>query len=656
MGSTRAYEARAGRGVARRVGAWAYAALLGCSAPGGGPLGTGGDVDDDGREPSTGDDDAHVHGVPPTILRAPAVVARGTRLYVMVDLPLQLLELEVAGRALDGPRQLLQTDMPGALVPLPANLPLGPTTLVARRRDDPDAVGEHPIEIVAPIFPDVAAATGLAQRHDASGSPSECAESHTGLAFGDYDGDGRPDAFVGHVGRDGRLYRNAGDTNGDGLPEFVDATAAAGVAGLDAVAMATFVEVDGDGDQDLFVGRRGENRMLRNRLVPDGVAAFEDVTAAVGLGDHDQRTMGAAFGDYDGDGDLDLYVVDHAYCFPIATSDVRARDHLYRNDGGVFVERTLDLPGDLVDSVGFSAVWIDIERDGDQDLVVINDDVGGAIGHHNALWRNDGPKPDGGWRFTDVSLASGVGIRGVNGMGLALGDVNGDGLVDMAFTNIGDNVLLLNAGDGTFVDVSEAAGITRGWLPWDRESITWAVHMFDHDDDGDLALYFSGGRIKGIQLVPDAFLDDRGDGTFADLTWAVGLSDPAHGKASVLVDLDRDGAWELATASWSDELRVYHNRVDRAATGHHWLDVELQGRGGNRDALGAIVELDTEAGTQTCFHTQRPSLGGGGETACHFGLGRATAVLAVRITWPDGSTAEPSPPAVDQRIRWVQAP
>lgn len=643
--------ARSRRGLARGVAAWTLMVLFGCGTPPGGSL-------DGGSEPDTSSttDDACPHGVPPTILGAPAVVARGTRLYVMVDLPLQLLELEVAGRVLDGPRQPLQTDMPTALVPLPADLPLGPTTLVARRRDDPDAVGEQPIEVVEPLFPDMATATGLAQTHDASGSPPECAESHTGLAFGDYDGDGDPDAFVGHVGREGRLHQNVGDRDGDGLPEFEDATAAAGLPGLDAVAMATFVDLEGDGDQDLFVGRRGENRMLRNRLIPDGVPAFEDATAAVGLGGDDQRTMGAAFGDYDGDDDLDLYVVNHAYCFPESGSEIRARDHLYRNDGGVFVERTVDLPSALVDSVGFSAAWVDVERDGDQDLVVINDDVGGTIGHHNALWRNDGPGPGGGWLFTDVSLASGVGIPGVNGMGLALGDVDGDGFVDMAFTNIGDNVLLRNAGDGTFIDVSEPAGIARGWLPWDRESITWAVHLFDHDDDGDLALYYSGGRIKGTQLVPDAFFDDRGDGTFADLTWAVGLSDPGHGKASVLVDLDRDGAWELATASWGEALRVHHNRVDRAATGHHWLDVELEGRGGNRDALGAIVEVDTAAGTQTCFHTQRPSLGGGGETACHFGLGRQSEVLAVRITWPSGATAEPSPPAVDRRIRYVQAP
>lgn len=606
-----------------------------------------------GDESSSGSEGG---GIAPEIVAAPAAVARGSRLYVVVDTPLFELELELAGRVLEGVREPLFADLPGALVRIPDDLPVGPTMLVVRRRDDPAARAEHALEIVIPRFVDVATGSGLAQRHDVTGSPPECAESHTGLAFGDYDADGAPDVFMGHVGEGGRLHRNVGDRDGDGVPEFEDVTAAAGLAGVDAVSMAMFVDLEGDGDLDLFVGRRGANRVFRNRLVPDGVASFEDVTLALGLGDDEQRTMGVAFGDYDGDEDLDLYVVNHAFCFPRPGSEIRARDHLYRNDGGVFVERTHDLtlldPDDpLIDSVGFSAVWVDVERDGDQDLVVINDDVGGRIGSPNALWRNDGPAADGGWTFTDVSTASGVGLAGVNGMGLAIGDVNHDGFVDLAFSNIGDNVLLLNAGDGTFENVSAQAGITRGSLPWERQSITWAAHLFDHDDDGDLDLYFSGGRIKGMQPIPDAFFDNRGDGSFADMTWSSGLSDPGHGKGSALVDLDRDGAWELATVAWGEELRVYHNRVDRP---HHWLDVELEGRGANRDGLGSIVEVRSELGTQTCFLTGRPSLGGGSETTCHFGLGTETEVLEVAITWPDGSISEPSPPPLDQRIRWVQ--
>jgi hypothetical protein len=234
-------------------------------------------------------------------------------------------------------------------------------------------------------------------------------------------------------------------------------------------------------------------------------------------------------------------------------------------------------------------------------------------------------------------------------MGLALGDVDGDGFVDLAFSNIGPNVLMLNKGDGTFENVSVAAGIERTHYPWGRVSITWATHLFDHDNDGDLDLYYSAGTIKAPGPVSDAFFDNVGDATFVDLTWESALADPAHGKSSALGDFDRDGAWDLVTTAWADELRVWRNQ----AAGNHYLDVDLVGRAGNRDALGAIVELTTDMGTQTCFHTQRPALGAGGDTACHFGLGGDTEVTTLRIVWPEGTVQNARPPAVDQRIAFA---
>lgn len=591
---------------------------------------------------------------PPQILGAPPIVARGGFLYVIVDEPISRLQVELDGEPLGEPFDHLHADVPGGLWIVPETLAIGPATLGVRSTEDSDAVDTQPIELVAARFVDIAVPTGLAQDHDVSGSPAECAESHTGLALGDYDGDAAPDLFVGHVGRGGQLHRNLGDRDGDGLPEFEDVTVAAGLDGIDAVAMATFVDLEGDGDLDLFVGRRGANRVFRNRLVPTGAAGYDDVTAELGLGVESQRTMGVAFGDYDGDDDLDLYVVNHAFCFPEQGSDIRAEDHLYRNDDGVFVERKEELQGPVLSSVGFSAAWIDVERDGDRDLLVINDAVGGTIGLPNALWRNDGPAADGeGWQFTDVSAASGVALPGANGMGLALGDVDGDGFVDFAFSDIGPNHLLLNQGDGTFEDVGVDAGIERRRLPWDRQSITWAPHLFDHDDDGDLDLYFSGGRIKGNAPIPDAFFDnlaqELGNIVFEDLTWASGLADPGHDKASALVDLDRDGRWELLTMTWDGPLRVYHNETE-SAVGRHWVDVELRGRGGNRDAIGAIVELVAGGRMQTCFHGPRPSLGGGGETACHFGLGDVATIESLRVIWPDGTIHDPTPPDVDRRV------
>jgi hypothetical protein len=606
-----------------------------------------------GGEPNDSGDEAPA-GSGPALLAVPPAVASGGLLYLSSDEAMSQIDVELDGVPLVLERAL-QSEVPWGLFRVPERPPSTEAELVTRRRDD-DAAGAtvHAIEVVAPVFRDIAGRADVGVVHDAEGSPRECAFSHTGVAFGDYDDDGAPDMFLGNVGSGGELHRNLGDVDDDGVPDFDDVTEDVGLAGVDAVAMATFVDLEGDGDLDLFVGRRGTNRVFENRLHPDGVARFEDITAAVGLGVENQRTMGVAFGDYDGDDDLDLYVVNHAFCFPQSNSEVRAEDHLYRNDGGVFVERSDLMGGAVMRSVGFSAAWVDVDRDGDQDLVVINDDVAGTIGFPNALWRNDGPGATAdAWVFTDVSEASGVALHGVNGMGLALGDVDGDGFVDMAFSNIGANRLLRNAGDGTFVDVSETAGIERARLPWDADSVTWATHLFDYDNDGDLDLYFSGGPIKGPAIVPDALLENVGGGRFEEITWWSGVADAASAKAAALVDLERDGTWDMATTSWSGALRLYQNQSENARR-NHWLDVELQARGGNREAVGAIVEIDVAGRTDTCFHSGRPSLGAGGDTHCHFGLGTADRVDALRIIWPDGTTEDVSPPEMDRRIRYVQ--
>jgi len=601
-------------------------------------------------------------GVPgPAIVAATPVSTPGSSVYVLTDEPIAGVEVRVGGALLAEPPILVAGGTSGdrgALFALPPALGVGDTAIAVRRRGDPADSDVAPLTITAPSFVDVAADTGLLQVHDVSGFPRECAWSSTGLTFGDYDGDGDSDFYVGNIGRAGRLMRNDGDRDGDGLPDFVEVTDELGLADIDLVAMAAFLDHDGDGDQDLFIGRRGVNMLMRNQLVETGAPGFVDVHAALGLGADSQRTMGIAWGDYDGDADLDLYVVNHAFCFPRATMELRAQDHLYRNDGGSFTEVTALLgtgAGAPVHALGFSAVWVDIERDGDQDLIVINDHIAGLSGP-NALWRNDGPGPQG-WRFTEVAAAAGLAIppgpggHGANGMGLAIGDVDHDGLVDLAFSNIGPNFLMLNRGDGTFRDVSQAAGIRRGMLPWQKRSITWAAHLFDLDNDADLDLYFSGGTIHDAALIPDALLRNDG-GRFTEVTWAAGLTHLGSGKGSALVDLDRDGALEFATAHWSDRLRVYHNRVAQPG---HWLVVELVGTRSHREALGSVVELEVPGGPlQTCFHAQKPALGAGGEPGCHFGLGAATSIARLVITWPDGSVSEPAPPAVDTRITVVQ--
>ncbi|MGH1339994.1 MAG: CRTAC1 family protein [Nannocystales bacterium] len=634
----------------RSTRAWCWSALLvlgpgGCVDPpaGSGPTGTDGPTGTGGPTDGTDESGFPTDGTTPRILDAPEAVTPGALVYVTTNEPLNRLTISLGDAVLE-PERFLMTDLPTGLFHVPGDAPLGPTALRAAFDDAPEFADTWEVEVRAPWLEDVAEAVGLDVIHNADGSPPECAESHTGLAWGDYDSDGTMDVFLGNVGAQGRLYRAAG--SGDEL-QFEDVTPLVGLDGVDSVAMATFVDVEGDGDADLYVGRRGENRLFLNRLSESGEARFEEVAAPLGLVVDSQRTMGVAFGDYDGDGDLDLYEVNHAFCFPQSDSEVRAQDHLFENVEGVFVERTQWLTSPVLDSVGFSASWIDTDRDGDLDLIVINDDVGGNIGMPNAHWRNDGPGEGGGWRFTEVGATTGLALSGVNGMGLAFGDLNDDGFVDLAFSNIGANHLLLSDGDGTWSDAVDT--VERAKQPWGHGSTTWAVHLPDLDNDGDLDFYATGGRIKGTQAIVDAVFENDGTQRFTERTWSSGILDPGHGKSSALVDFDGDGGLDIVTTAWGEALRVYRN-ARAPASGHHWLQVELEQQGANRDALGAIVTLEAGGRARTCFHSNRPSLGGGSDHACHFGLGEETRVDGVSVEWPDGTSTWHAPVSIDRRV------
>jgi hypothetical protein len=545
-----------------------------------------------------------------------------------------------------------------SLVTVPVEQSLGIVQLETRVKSWHVSTDRRVIEIVEPWFERVEREVGLQFEHDVSEWPGHCAQALTGLGFADVDGDGDLDALVGNLGAPSVFFRNQGDLDGDGLPDFVDATSEAGLEGIDLVATVNFADFDNDGDPDLFVGRRAQNRLLRN----DG-GVFTDVSASLGLPTYEQRTMGGGWGDWDNDGDLDLFVSNHAWCFPNRNEAVEQRneDRFYRNDGDSFSERPLlfaDDLGQMSTRYGFVSLWVDYDRDGDQDVFVVNDFV--PNGGPSVVWENQGA--DLGYAMVDVSATAGFGAvpdagnKVPNLMGVDVGDLNADGLPDFATSNIGHNGLVLStetAAGIRWTDGAEAGGVWREELPWYERSVTWATHLFDADNDGDLDLMYVGGDLRGSAAQPHAFFENDGENRFVDRTWEAGLESHGHGKASAILDLDGDGGLEMVVANWSGTLEVYRNRVADLGPDAHWIQVDLEGDGSavNRDAFGAIVEvIEGDGRVHTCFRNPRPSLSATGEPACHFGLGASVDPVDIRVIWPNGEITERSDVEADQRV------
>ncbi|MFU8888223.1 MAG: CRTAC1 family protein [Trueperaceae bacterium] len=471
----------------------------------------------------------------------------------------------------------------------------------------------------------------------------------SGQAWGDYDRDGWPDLFLTGNLTDDILYRNLGD----GTFERSPWSAQVAQSGL-RTGGATWSDVDNDGWPDLYVVADGRNTLFRN-LTGQG---FEDITDRAGVGDLG-KSKGAAWGDFDGDGWIDLYVVNWS-CIPECDPEDPAlsRDRLFRNRGdGTFEDVTHWFDEPKLIGAGFAASFVDVTGEGRVDLYVVNDKVRTPIG--NVLWRNDGPGC-GGWCWTDVSAAAGADVV-MHGMGIAVGDYDGDGEVDFYVSNMMSSMVLLrNQGDGTFRGSAAPAGVA---VNPPGEAVGWGTAFLDVDHDGWLDLYlansglpalgasFYGGRAPDLEdfrhPYPDQLFHNQGDGTFRDATgWALdGQRRPSMGLA--VADYDRDGHLDLVLGVWDEGYALYRN-TGAAASSHRWLGLVLIGGGPvNADAVGAKVLVTTSDGrTQVRQVVNGASLGAGHDLALHFGLGPHD-VEEVVIVWPDGRIQRLVDPPLD---------
>lgn len=470
--------------------------------------------------------------------------------------------------------------------------------------------------VVVPVMQDVTAAAGLDTELPLGG----CSRFASGAAWGDVEGDGDLDLYVPSQGGPAQLWIN------DGTGHFVDVAPDRGVDNGGRFGMgAVFADYDNDGDQDLYVLNHGPNRLYRN----DGTGSFSDVATSAGV-DDDGSSASASWGDYDLDGFLDLYVVNYKDC-----SGERAQeDKLYHSVGdGTFTDVTELLGPDATIGAGFQAAWFDYDVDGDQDLYLANDFLA-LIPEPNKLWKNDGPDGDG-WRFTDVSEASGTDYA-INSMGIGIGDYDGDLDLDMAVSNIAGNVLARNEGDGTFTDVAAAARVQRPTQRNGVNAVTWGLDFRDLNLDRLVDLFVAAGSLHDTGAQGHEMFVNGGDGTFFDLSAPSGVAVDSVGRGVAFADYDRDGRMDFYVVNQAGSPVLYRNVT--SVTGLHWLEVRTTGTTSSRDGCGARLVL-TVAGTKQVREVYCGSIGlsSGSDPVVHFGLGTTKRVSKLEVFWPSGT-------------------
>jgi hypothetical protein len=477
-----------------------------------------------------------------------------------------------------------------------------------------------------------------------------------GVAIFDYNNDGLLDIFFTNGAAIpsleksdpsywNRLFRNNGDET------FTDVTETAGLKGIGYSMGVAAGDYDNDGFVDLYITGVNRNQLFRN----NGDGTFTDVTEKAhvngtvpGLGK--AWSVAAGWFDYNHDGLLDLFVVNYlnydiktarlcpadgipAYCSPNEFQG--APNILYRNNGdGTFTDVSESSHIAQYIGKGMGLAFGDYDGDGFTDVFVSNDTFQNFLLHNN-----------GDGTFTDMAMLAGVQYnesgKNMAGMGADFRDIDNDGKPDIFQTSMfGDSFQLYhNAGDGQFQDISGASGLT---LITSRMT-AWGTGIYDFDNDGDKDLFTANAEILDTSMailhrsfpLPNGLFRNRGNLAFEDVSAKVGenFARPAAHRGAGFGDFNNDGKVDIVVSVLNGPPQLLMNR---STAQNHWILLKLTGTKSNRDGLGTKVKITTPHGSQFNEATTTVGYNSSSDKRVHFGLGTATRIDKIELTWPSG--------------------
>ncbi len=502
------------------------------------------------------------------------------------------------------------------------------------------------------MFTDVAAVSGIDFKYNFGDYNYEniLESSGSGITVFDYNNDGLMDLFMmsgtylqgisdeggkGFMNSRDKLYKN----NGDGT--FTETGEQAGLNDLQWSMAAGAVDLDHDGFEDLYLLNYGSNVFYHN----NGDGTFKDITSKLGLAGPEKLngftkwSIGVSFWDFNLDGRLDAMVgnflaFDPAY-ISTQTPGMMPHPSEYRGQASLLYEQMADgsfkettkKNGLLYpDSKCMGLTVFDYDDDGDMDIFQANDH------QFNFLFRNDGGT------YKEVGIASGVAANSkgqeTGSMHATLGDVDGDGLVDIFVSDLKYGALYRNTGNGLFEDITEKSGIAG---PLSGKG-AWGAALFDYDNDGDLDLITTNGTAEELILQYPLLLENDGKGKFKDVGKMHGdyFSTKRSGRGLAVWDYDNDGDMDVSI-SHVDLIASASLLRNDGGNKKNWVGLSLKGELGLASGIGAKITIRTGDKTQVMVNQWTSGYLSNKEPRVHVGLGDHSVIDELRIQWPDGS-------------------